>query len=66
MFEAAARRFPGVDRRRLVMLGDQLHTDIAGAVRFGIDSVLVETGVARFAQLGESDVRPTYLLSGLA
>jgi HAD superfamily hydrolase (TIGR01459 family) len=65
LFATAARRYPAIDRRRMVMLGDQLHTDIAGAVRFGIDAVLVETGVARFAQLGGSDVRPTYLLPGV-
>lgn len=65
MFEAAARRFPDVDRRRMVMLGDQLGTDILGARQFGIDSVLVETGVARFAALDESDVRPTFTLPGL-
>jgi HAD superfamily hydrolase (TIGR01459 family) len=62
MFEAAVRRFPGVDLRRMVMLGDQLGTDILGAQRFGIDSVLVETGVARFAQLATSEVRPTFVL----
>jgi HAD superfamily hydrolase (TIGR01450 family) len=65
MFEAAVARFPGVDRRRMVMLGDQLGTDILGAQRFGIDSVLVETGVARFAQLEGSEVRPTYTMPGV-
>ena len=66
MFEAAARRFPGVARPRMVMLGDQLGTDILGAHRYGIDSVLVETGVARFAQLAGSDVRPTFTLPGVS
>jgi ribonucleotide monophosphatase NagD (HAD superfamily) len=62
MFEAAARRFDGVDRRRLVMIGDQLGTDVLGARRAGIDSVLVETGVARLADLAISEVRPTFTL----
>jgi HAD superfamily hydrolase (TIGR01450 family) len=66
MFEAAAGRFPGVDRRRMVMMGDQLGTDILGAQRFGIDSVLLETGVARLAQLASSEVRPTWTMTGLA
>jgi glycerol-1-phosphatase len=66
MFEAAVRRFPGVDRRRMVMLGDQLGTDILGAQQFGLDSVLVETGVARFAQLAASEVRPTFILAAVA
>jgi HAD superfamily hydrolase (TIGR01450 family) len=63
MFEAAVRRFPTVDRRRMVMLGDQLGTDILGAQRFGLDSVLVESGVHRLADLAEQgEVRPTFVL----
>jgi len=65
MFEAAARRFLGVERRRLVMIGDQLGTDILGAQSAGIDSVLVETGVARLADLATSEVRPTFTLSSV-
>ncbi|MEI6558651.1 MAG: TIGR01459 family HAD-type hydrolase [Rhodospirillaceae bacterium] len=33
------------DRRRIVALGDTLHTDIAGAAAAGIDSVLVTGGI---------------------
>jgi HAD superfamily hydrolase (TIGR01450 family) len=66
MFEAAARRFPAIDRRRTVMVGDQLGTDILGAMRFGIDSVLVLTGVARLTDLDAGDIRPTYTLTGLS
>jgi len=62
MFEAAVRRFPGLDRRRLVMIGDQLGTDILGAHRAGIDTVLVESGVARLKDLQGSSVLPTYTL----
>jgi HAD superfamily hydrolase (TIGR01450 family) len=62
MFDAAVARFPDVDRRRLVMIGDQLGTDILGASRAGVDTVLVETGVARAADLASSEMRPTWLL----
>jgi HAD superfamily hydrolase (TIGR01459 family) len=65
MFEAATRRFPDMPLSRMVMLGDQLGTDILGAHRFGLDSVLVETGIARFAQLASSEVRPTFTLPGV-
>jgi len=65
MFEAAIRRVPGQDRRRIVMIGDQLETDIVGAVRFGIDSVLVLTGIGRLSDLATSDIRPTYTLERL-
>ncbi len=62
MYEAAVRRFPAIPRGRVVMIGDQLGTDILGAVRFGIDSVLVETGVARVAELDGSEIQPTFVL----
>ncbi len=65
MFESAARRLGNPDQRRMVMLGDQLGTDILGAQRFGIDSVLVETGVAHLTDLDTSDVRPTFTLRAL-
>jgi ribonucleotide monophosphatase NagD (HAD superfamily) len=65
MFEAAIRRIPGQDRRRIVMIGDQLGTDIMGAVRVGIDSVLVLTGIGRLSDFATSDIRPTYTLERL-
>jgi glycerol 3-phosphatase-2 len=65
MFEAAARHFSGIDRRRLVMIGDQLGTDILGAQRSNIDSVLVETGVARAADVATGPARPTWILSAV-
>jgi HAD superfamily hydrolase (TIGR01450 family) len=62
IYEAAARRFPAIARARMVMLGDQLGTDILGANRFGIDSVLVETGISRVAEITRTSGRPTYRL----
>lgn len=63
MFEEAARR---AGTRNLVMVGDQLRTDIRGANRFGIDSVLVPTGLARLDHLGEdAEDLPSYILETL-
>jgi len=59
IFDAARRRISG----RLVMLGDQLATDILGANRCGIDSVLVGTGLARVFPDGA--IRPTWYLPSL-
>lgn len=59
MFEEARRR-AGTDS--LVMIGDQLETDIAGACNAGIDSALVATGVSTWNE-HKSDVAPTYLLT---
>jgi HAD superfamily hydrolase (TIGR01450 family) len=58
MFDEARRR-AGTDS--LVMIGDQLETDIAGACRAGIDSALIATGVSTWNE-SDSDVAPTYLL----
>lgn len=44
MFDEAARR---AGSRKLLMVGDQLETDIAGACAAGIDAALVPTGVTR-------------------
>ena len=56
-----------IGTRDVVMLGDTLHTDIAGAQGVGIASALVLTGVtARSHVTATQAVRPTYLLDGLA
>lgn len=46
--------------RRLLMIGDQLRTDILGANHFGIDSALVDTGVTRWNEA--ATIRPTFRL----
>lgn len=45
LFDAAAER---LGSRRLLMIGDQLETDIAGARRAGMDAALLVTGVSRW------------------
>ncbi len=45
VFEMVLQRLPGVARRRVVMVGDGLHTDIAGAHRAGLDSIFVAGGI---------------------
>jgi HAD superfamily hydrolase (TIGR01459 family) len=66
MFQAAMRRSPTQDRRRVVMLGDQIVTDIQGARDFGLDSVFVQTGIGREADCALHGVDPTWLLPGLS
>jgi HAD superfamily hydrolase (TIGR01450 family) len=63
MFEAALQRFADRDPRRMVMIGDQLGTDILGANKAGIDSVLILTGLGRPAEIAASGARPTLILS---
>jgi HAD superfamily hydrolase (TIGR01459 family) len=46
--------------RNVCMVGDQLATDVAGAISVGIDAALVSGGVGRFTEADA--VRPTWLL----
>jgi len=60
-----------MEAERPLAIGDNLDTDIKGAVAAGIDSMHVLTGLAsaRDICLAPSDVRPTYLcddMRGLA
>jgi HAD superfamily hydrolase (TIGR01450 family) len=63
MFTEARRRSGA---RNLVMVGDQLETDVVGARAFGIDAVWVTTGVtaAGVTALPEH-LRPTYRMTSL-
>jgi glycerol-1-phosphatase len=64
LYEAAMAR---CDTRDVVMIGDQLETDIAGANGCGIDSALITTGVSidDLASLPEK-LQPTWWIKSLA
>jgi HAD superfamily hydrolase (TIGR01459 family) len=66
LFDAAVAR---LGTRRLLVIGDQLETDIAGARRAGLDAALLVTGVSRWqaGSPGSIDAAegPTYLLDEL-
>lgn len=64
IFEEAFARFGS---REAIMLGDRLDTDILGANRAGIRSVLVLTGIDRAKQVlaANPQERPTYILDDL-
>lgn len=49
MFRIALKR-AGVRRRDAVMVGDQLDTDVSGAINAGIDPILVTSGIDRSAR----------------
>jgi HAD superfamily hydrolase (TIGR01459 family) len=52
--------------RKMVMIGDQLETDIRGANAFGLDSVLVGTGIASFKSAEIPDhLQPTYCMRSI-
>lgn len=58
----------GIDRigsDKVIMVGDQLATDIKGACQAGIDSLLVNTGLAMHDILTRSPYRPTWQIASL-
>lgn len=65
IFETAVKRF---DAKRPLFIGDRLDTDIVGANRAGIASVLVLTGVSRAKEVlaAKADERPTFIVETLA
>ncbi|MFP4313364.1 MAG: TIGR01459 family HAD-type hydrolase [Alphaproteobacteria bacterium] len=59
------------DKSRICAIGDSLHTDIAGANNFGIDSILNLSGIHReeltpeaLEGLNDQPHRPTYAVNG--
>ena len=63
MFAEALRRS---GTKNMVMVGDQIEADIGGAHDFGLDSVLVGTGVSAAAFAPElARFQPTYLMPSL-
>jgi len=44
-FQLAVNQLENIDKSRLLMVGDAFHTDIVGAVNYGIDSLLVTGGI---------------------
>ena len=65
LLDETVRRVGG---QRPLMVGDRLDTDIEGARRIGLDSLLVLTGVTGLAELvaAPEEVRPTYIAPDLA
>ena len=65
LLDETMRRVGG---ERPLMVGDRLDTDIEGARRIGVDSLLVLTGVTGLPELvrARPEERPTYLASDLA
>ncbi|MDD1623648.1 MAG: HAD hydrolase-like protein, partial [Methylococcaceae bacterium] len=52
----------GVDPDETVAIGDRLETDILGAVRTGIRSIMVLTGVSTEDDLKEANYLPTWVM----
>lgn len=64
MYQQAMLRL-GTTKENTIALGDRLETDILGAKRAGIKSIMVLTGISTRADLDVSDYKPEWVLDGL-
>lgn len=54
------------EKQKAVMIGDQLATDVQGAMNFGVDAALVSTGLSSLSHVPDDwPCKPTYLLESL-
>lgn len=63
---AAALRDLGVDAARSLMVGDDIHADVAGAQRAGLRAVLVRTGKYREDLAARAGVTPDAVIDSIA
>jgi len=60
-----AQQYLNADPAATVAIGDRLETDILGAVRAGLHSLLVLSGVASRADLEKVDYQPTWVMQDI-
>lgn len=60
IFESALQRL-GLPSEEVVMVGDNLDTDVAGGRRAGLRTAWILTGVSTREELGENDPQPTWI-----
>ncbi len=67
MYDAAVRQLqlPGTARSRVVMIGDDMHSDIAGAQQAGLVAWAVETGKFAAADAARAGITPDRIIPGL-
>lgn len=64
MLEAIQLEF-GFDKQDMVMVGDNYDTDIQAGIRFGIDTVHVNTGVSRMEEVLRKEQPPNFAIENL-
>lgn len=56
----------GYNKNEMLMIGDNYDTDILCGIRFGRDTVHVNTGVVNTEKVKEKEVQPTYCINDLS
>ncbi|MBW1605755.1 TIGR01457 family HAD-type hydrolase [Lactobacillus sp. Sy-1] len=60
-----ALRIIGLQKDQVIMVGDNYMTDISAGINFGIDTLLVYTGVSTKQQIATKTVKPTWEIDSL-
>lgn len=60
-----AKNILGITKPKILTIGDNLKTDIAGSNSLGIQSALVLTGKTSIDQINKSKIKPDYILKNL-
>lgn len=55
----------GFKKEEMLMIGDNYDTDILSGVRFGCDTILVNTGVTKKEEIQQKEYQPTYFVNNL-
>jgi len=66
VFNIALDTMPGMDRSRVLMVGDRLETDVKGAKQAGLMAALVKTGEYRESALAGAEAAPDYILESVS
>ncbi|UQS86762.1 TIGR01457 family HAD-type hydrolase [Nicoliella spurrieriana] len=62
---ANALKIIGLNKDQVVMVGDNYMTDISAGINFGIDTLLVYTGVSTKEQIAQKQIKPTWQIDSL-
>ncbi|WP_281164340.1 TIGR01457 family HAD-type hydrolase [Liquorilactobacillus sicerae] len=55
----------GLKKNQVIMVGDNYQTDIKAGINFGIDTLLVYTGVSTKEQVAKQQIQPTFQIDSL-
>lgn len=64
MLESIQEQY-GFTKDEMVMIGDNYDTDILSGIRFGCDTIHVNTGVTKKEDVEEKELKPTYIVNNL-
>ncbi|WP_288489466.1 TIGR01457 family HAD-type hydrolase [uncultured Limosilactobacillus sp.] len=62
---AMALKKSGLNKEQVVMVGDNYNTDIKAAINFGIDSLLVYSGLSTKLEVSKEAIQPTHQVDSL-